>query len=174
MFNPLLTRVADHPVPMTGTSQNPMVRAMTVAALGATALALSGCAYGMGEFAQSRQNRVPVAETTQTGIPVKPATYVVDSTTPPAAIPTSASVPPPATSAAGFPNMNQVPPPPKGKLLTPAEKAKVIADLEALARGQEAAVDKLGKTPSAKCDDAVLKSLDPEAKLKSEVAGQGC
>ena len=139
---------------------------MAAALVGAAAIALSGCAYTMGEFAQSERQPAPAADAAQTGaIPIKPATYVVDTTAAPAGV---------ATTEAAYPNINAVPLPPKSKLLTPEEKAKVIAELEALAKGQEAAVDKTRKAAATKCGAAVQKALDPEAKLKSEVAGQGC
>jgi hypothetical protein len=154
---------------------------MAAALVGAAAIALSGCAYTMGEFAQSERQPAPVADAAQTGaIPIKPATYVVDTTaTPPANVPVPRVVAPAApagvaTTEAAYPNINAVPLPPKSKLLTPEEKAKVIAELEALAKGQEAAMDKTRKAAATKCDAAVQKTLDPEAKLKSEVAGQGC
>ena len=159
-----------------------MRRTLAAALIGAWALALSGCAYTMGEFAQTERqpaSSVPASDTVQTGaIPVKPATYVIDSTTtPPADVPAVATTAAPAavaTTKVAFPNMNQVPPTPKSKLLTPEEKAKVIAELEAMAKSQEAAVEKTRKAAAVKCDTSVQKSLDPEAKLKSEVAGQGC
>ena len=152
---------------------------MAAALVGAAAIALSGCAYTMGEFAQSERQPAPVADAAQTGaIPIKPATYVVDTTaTPPANVPLAVAPAAPAgvaTTEAAYPNINAVPLPPKSKLLTPEEKARVIAELEALAKGQEAAVDKTRKAAATKCDAAVQKALDPEAKLKSEVAGQGC
>jgi hypothetical protein len=152
---------------------------MAAALVGAAAIALSGCAYTMGEFAQSERQPPPVADAAQTGaIPIKPATYVVDTTaTPPANVPLAVAPAAPAgfaTTEAAYPNINAVPLPPKSKLLTPEEKAKVIAELEALAKGQEAAVDKTRKAAATKCGAAVQKTLDPEAKLKSEVAGQGC
>jgi hypothetical protein len=152
---------------------------MAAALVGAAAIALSGCAYTMGEFAQSERQPAPAADAAQTGaIPIKPATYVVDTTaTPPANVPLAVAPAAPAgvaTTEAAYPNINAVPLPPKSKLLTPEEKANVIAELEALAKGQEAAVDKTRKAAATKCGAAVQKALDPEAKLKSEVAGQGC
>ena len=152
---------------------------MAAALVGAAAIALSGCAYTMGEFAQSERQPAPAADAAQTGaIPIKPATYVVDTTaTPPANVPLAvapASAVGVATTEAAYPNINAVPLPPKSKLLTPEEKAKVIAELEAMAKSQEAAVEKTRKAAAVKCDTSVQKSLDPEAKLKSEVAGQGC
>jgi hypothetical protein len=166
VFNALLTSPAHHPSRIIGTDMNFMRRALAAALVATALLALSGCGYSMSEFAQK-----PVGSTAASAepgaLPVKPATYVVDSP----ATPTASGAP---ASAGGFPNLNQVPTDQKAKLLTPEEKAKVIADLEALAKNQEAAIEKARKADSAKCDDAVQKSLNPEAKLKSAAAGQGC
>ncbi len=43
-------------------------------------------------------------------------------------------------------NLNEVPAQPKSKLLSPAEKARVIAELEALAKRQSAALGKTEKS----------------------------
>lgn len=139
------------------------------------ALATSGCAYTMGDFSRSSAATTPASDTTMTGaLPVKPATYVVDTTDKPLTTPTSAPSQPAPETAGSFPNLNQVPEGPKSKLLTPEEKAKVMADLEALAKSQEAAVEKSRKATAAECGDAVKNALDPEAKLKAAAAGQGC
>jgi hypothetical protein len=129
----------------------------------------------MGDFSRGTVSAAPAADTTTTGaLPVKPATYVVDTTDKPLATSASAPGQPAPETAASFPNLNQVPEGPKSKLLTPEEKAKVIADLEALAKSQAAAVEKSRKATTAQCGDAVKNSLDPEAKLKAAAAGQGC
>jgi hypothetical protein len=125
----------------------------------------------MGEFGQSTARATPTDTTATGSLPLKPATYVVDTTDVP---PAAATAPAPNTTASDFPNINQVPAGPKSKLLTPDQKAKVIADLEALAKSQEAAVEKSRKQSATQCDDAVKNALNPEAKLKSEAAGQGC
>jgi len=149
------------------------------------ALATSGCAYTMGDFSRgSTAAATPASDATMTGAPpVQPATYVVDTTDKPYAAPAtltslpqggaSASAAAPAATGA-FPNLNQVPEGPKSKLLTPEEKAKVMSDLEALAKSQEAAVEKSRKASASACGNSVKNSLDPEARLKSEAAGQGC
>jgi hypothetical protein len=159
----LLTTPAHHPHRIIGTDVNLMRRTLAAALVATAVLALSGCGYTMNEFAQKSASATP-ASTEPGALPMKPATYVVDSP----------ATPPAAATASGFPNLNQVPTDQKAKLLTPEEKAKVIADLESLAKSQEAAIEKARKADSAKCDDAVQKSLNPEAKLKSAAAGQGC
>jgi len=140
------------------------------------AVATSGCAYTMGGFDRPTASATPASiDGTSTGaLPMKPATYVVDTTDAPPALPRGGAAATTGETAGSFPNINQVPQEPKSKLLSPEDKAKVIADLEALARSQEAAVERSRKQASSKCDQAVQKSLNPEAKLKSEVAGQGC
>lgn len=169
MFNVLLTTPAHHPSRIIGTDGNFMRRRLAAALVATAVLALSGCGYSMSEFAQKPAASMP-ASGEPGAMPVKPATYVVDSPATPPASGASA----PAATAGGFPNLNQVPADQKSKLLTPEEKAKVIADLEALAKSQEAAIEKARKADSTQCDDAVQKSLDPEAKLKSAATGQGC
>ena len=159
----MLTTPAHHPHRIIGTDVNLMRRTLAAALVATAVLALSGCGYTMNEFAQKSASATP-ASTEPGALSMKPATYVVDSP----------ATPPAAATASGFPNLNQVPTDQKAKLLTPEEKAKVIAELEALAKGQEAAVDKTRKAAATKCGAAVQKTLDPEAKLKSEVAGQGC
>ena len=138
------------------------------------AIATSGCAYTMGGFDRPTAAATPASvDGAATGaLPIKPATYVVDTTDAPPA--RAAAAPATGATAGSYPNINQVPQEPKSNLLSPEEKAKVIADLEALARSQEAAVEKSRKQASGKCDQAVQKSLNPEAKLKSEATGQGC
>ena len=80
--------------------------------------------------------------------------------------PTATSVP---LTDDAYPNINKVPEQPKGKLLSPEEKAKVIAELEALAKGQEARAANSKKT--AKCATDIVKPAD---RLKGETAGAEC
>jgi len=140
------------------------------------AIATSGCAYTMGGFDRPTASATPASiDGSATGaLPIKPATYVVDTTDAPAVPRGAAAAPATGATAGAYPNINQVPQEPKSNLLSPEEKAKVIADLEALARSQEAAVEKSRRQAAAKCDQTVQKSLNPEAKLKGEAAGQGC
>ena len=152
-------------------------RSVTLLIVCAIAASTSGCAYTMGEFDRTADARPASIDAGQTSaLPMKPATYVVDTTNA-ASTSQSADAAPPLpgnTAAHGYPNFNQVPEGPKSKLLTPEQKAKVIADLEALAKSQEAAVEQTRKQSASKCDEAVRNALNPEAKLKSEAAGQGC
>ena len=64
-------------------------------------------------------------------------------------------------------NLNRVPEQPKSKLLTPAEKAKVIAQLEALAKKQSASLGKNSKDCSAQ-------NLDPAQRVASATGDGGC
>lgn len=128
----------------------------------------------MGEFGERNAAATPAsADATTTGaLPLRPATYVVETSGPQGAVPRTVSTEPIAPST--YPNLGAAPEEPKSKLLTPEEKAKVIADLEALAKSQEAAVEKSRKAAATACGSSVKNALDPEAKLKSEAAGQGC
>ena len=122
----------------------------------------------MGDFSRQSASAqaLPASDSAATAsLPVKPATYVTQTT--------DAASPPPTTEAS-YPNLSKVPAEPKSKLLSPEEKAKVIADLEALARSQEASVERSRKDSAARCNEAVKNALDPEAALKGEAAGQGC
>jgi hypothetical protein len=152
-------------------------RLLSLTLVAGLAVATSGCAYTMGEFDQKAAANAPAStdNAATSALPMKPATYVVDTTDMPShAASTGLPAPAPNSAAEAYPNMNQVPQGPKSTLLSPAEKAKVIADLEALAKSQEAAVETSRKRAVAQCGDAVKNTLDPEAKLKSEAAGQGC
>ncbi len=66
-------------------------------------------------------------------------------------------------------NLNQVPAQPKSKLLTPDEKAKVIAELEALAKKQSATLDKSKKSTACASDN-----LDPAQRVASATGDGGC
>ena len=70
----------------------------------------------------------------------------------------------------GNPDLPTPPQQPKSKLLSPEEKARVVAELEALARSQNgtSAADK------AKCDEEAAKALDPEQRLKRDLADGEC
>jgi hypothetical protein len=62
-------------------------------------------------------------------------------------------IPPPVVRTVredGFPNINAPPPEPSGKLLSPEERARVIAELEALKNRQGVAPQ---KPPAKKCTD---------------------
>jgi hypothetical protein len=106
--------------------------------LAAFSLSVSGCAMMRGEFAP-RSNSA-VATPTAVGSPtnLKPAVLVQDGNGPSVTtVPQSRTIDP-----------NTLPPLPKdgttiaqppGKQMTPEEKARVVAELEALARGEPAA-----------------------------------
>ncbi len=66
-------------------------------------------------------------------------------------------------------NLNQVPAQPKSKLLTPDEKAKVIAELEALAKKQSAELDADKNAACAASDD-----LNPAQRVASATGAGGC
>ena len=155
--------------------QRPLPRLRSLLALSLVAgiaVTTSGCAYTMGDFGERGPAATPAATDATSAMPMKPATYVVDTTgAPQGALPRAVSAEP---LPASYPNLGAAPHEPKSKLLTPEEKAKVIADLEALAKSQEAAVEKSRKAAAAACGSSVKNALDPEAKLKSEAAGQGC
>ncbi|MEJ0013017.1 MAG: hypothetical protein WDM94_10425 [Bauldia sp.] len=123
------------------------------------ALALSGCALGMSEFSRTAANTgtgapaVKEAVMEEGAIPLRPAALVEEDVAPvveksPAAVAAETVVP---TST--YPNLNVIPTQPKGKLLSPEEKQKVIAELEALARSQGDALAKERATAAAACDN---------------------
>ncbi len=113
------------------------------------------------------------------GSVMQPAVMVEEATVPaprsgvatraPMAITPSAETadaePAPAATTNGYPNLGAPPEQPKSKLLTPEEKAKVIADLEALAKKQSAG---LGKSAS----DCSKETLDPAQRL-ADASGDG-
>lgn len=126
-----------------------------------------------------------------------PAVTETPAASPPAAVttsteplPTEAPAPPPAVKkdAAGFPNISAPPDQPAGTLLSPEERQKVIAELEALrnrqkeaAGGEEGgaepagAVAKAGATHGAaaikqieKCSDEKIAATDPECQAPGD------
>ncbi len=58
---------------------------------------------------------------------------------------------------------------PKSKLLTPTEKAKVIAELEALAKKQSATLGKTKKSTACAAD-----KVDPAQRVASATGDGGC
>jgi len=109
-----------------------------------------------------------------------PASASAPSPTPPTTMAADLDRPYAAGSAStvatdAYPNLNEVPVRPKDdKLLTPEEKAKVVAELEALAKAQGAPTAEARKAADAECKNAALNALDPETRLKRELAGQEC
>jgi hypothetical protein len=135
-------------------------QALAAAIVAGAAIGLSGCAMGLGEFAKKSDTsltREAVLDGTTTAS-VKPAALVEEELTPtvektPAAA-VDAAVPP-----TGYPNLNSVPQQPGGKLLTPEEKAKVIAELEGLAQKQAVALTKERAAAAAACDNLSAEEL---------------
>jgi hypothetical protein len=150
--------------------------AAAVLAVAALGFLLGGCAYSMSEFALERPAPATVAavaagEATGDAVPLAPTALVDDDLprslglTAPA---TTASLPPTAT-VGGYPSPGPPPNQPDSKLLTPEEKAKVIAELEALARSQKVTPPTAGTQP--KCED---ETLDPAERLRREKEGIAC
>jgi hypothetical protein len=133
----------------TSTKKAQPVPAVAAIATGAPVV-LSGAAYTEGSLTPPpAPNAPPTPPATTDIVPVQPGTTpgaVVASTPPPVpALITAPTVPPapeapppqvpqvPTTTADGFPNINVPPRQPEGQLLTPEERAKLIAELNALA-----------------------------------------
>lgn len=157
-------------------------RLSAAAAIIGLGLLASGCAQSMGELAGGG-----MAATT------RPASLTADgtATTQPAVLTEEMTVPmrsahappmriePPAPQVTSLEqdqsiapaavNLNRVPDQPSGKLLTPTEKAKVIAELEALAKKQSAALDKDSKSAACAAD-----KLDPAKRVASATGDGGC
>lgn len=130
------------------------------------AIGLSGCAMGMSEFSRTAakaDDTAPVmkeAVLEDPALQIKPAALVEeDPVAPaektPAAVAAETVVPP----TGAYPNFNTLPVQPKGKLLTPEEKAKVIAELEGLARSQGDALAKERATAAAACENLSAEAL---------------
>lgn len=142
------------------------VRQGLAAALIASAgLALSGCAYTMGELAQTAKKLAekPVMLTEAVlddgAASVRPVALLEEEVAAPrqrtpAAVAAETVIPP-----TGYPNINAVRPTSKSKLLTPEQKAKVIADLEGLARRQGAAMEKATASAPDACNDLNAEEL---------------
>jgi hypothetical protein len=110
------------------------------------ALMVSGCAFSMNEFGTADRNpdgrSLAAAEVSgqESAIPLGSSALLEDPN----------AVRPPATAAAtvavrqapGYPNLNAPTGDPRTKLLSPEEKAEVIAELEALARQQGSTIRK--------------------------------
>jgi hypothetical protein len=164
----------------------PYPAAVFVVGLG---LALSGCAYSMSEFAQSSPVEAPAAPVVLSDAVPTPSvaptltvapTALAEEEAPP--LPRTAPAQPsddtasvaPQVAAVGYPNINAVPPKSKGKLLTPEEKAKVIADLEALARTQGKETEKVRQAQAAECAADAAKALDAKPPLKGDNQAAKC
>ena len=126
------------------------ISAIVVAVLCASA---AGCALTRGDFVQ-REN-TPVAATS--ALEVRPAVLVQEGA--PATTNTATDQSVRAAAAANPPPSAKPDTAPKeAKLLSPEEKARVVAELEALARGQTA-----GQPADPKTDCAVIAYAKPSA-----------
>jgi len=147
-------------------------RGFAAAALVAAGLVLSGCAYTMGEFSRTAQTPaqgpvVKEAVLEDGAVPLKPAALVEVEPLPSAVVAPAGAATATVLHQSGYPNLNVVPPPSKSKLLTPEEKAKVIAELEGLARKQGATMAK-----EHAATDAVCNGLTAEELRKRMLQGQ--
>ncbi|HZP20311.1 MAG TPA: hypothetical protein VFB16_08885 [Bauldia sp.] len=105
---------------------------------------------------------------TVTAAPLEPsapaATATVAPGTPAAPPAPAATTTPAAPSKDAFPNINAAPVEPAGKLLSPEERAKMIAELEALRKRQRGTLAPDGapaKLP-AKCKDKTVAATDAD------------
>lgn len=143
-------------------------RPAVVIAVCGLALLVSGCAYSLSEFAQEP---TPQAATTAavapaaTGaaVPLQPAALVDEGLAPPSPL---QPAPPVMATGSLLPAASATEP--DSALLTPEEKAKVIAELEALARSQKVTPP---PAPQTKCRD---ETLDAAERLRREVEGIAC
>ena len=158
----------------------PMVRGRGLRRIAALALvagvglASSGCLMSRGEFAQPASEPVVLTggqpqDIVGTPGDAKPAVAAQQEpqSEPPLALTATGQAEPPTLAAAAS---DAPPAEPNSKLLSPEEKARVIAELEGLAKSQgaRAAADK------ARCEEEAAKALDPEQRLKRDLAGGGC
>ena len=168
----------------------PFRRLTAAAAIIGLGLAAAGCAQSIGGFADlgpeasARPVALAPAEPQAMATVARPAVLVNETTVPTPQRSTRATapmeiVPPKAEVATAVEpdtgiapsavNLNQVPEQPKSKLLSPAEKAKVIAELEALAKKQSATLDKGKKSKACSAQD-----LDPAQRVASATGDGGC
>lgn len=132
-----------------------MRRGFAVALVVSAGMALSGCAYTMGELAQAKRPAAKPVMLTEAVLDdgaasAKPVALLEEDVPArkertPAAVAAETVIPP-----TGYPNINAARPVSKGKLLTPEQKARVVADLESLARKQGAAMEKAGAPDACK------------------------
>jgi len=122
------------------------------------ALLATGCTMARDEFVRSDSDPVVL-----TGA-LPPAPAGTEAPADRSAAPLALSTPG-AAAAATLP-----PEQPEAKLLSPEEKADLIAELEALARNHDAraAADATG------CQDLTAQALDPEQQLKRELTDGQC
>lgn len=131
------------------------------------AVLLAGCS-SFGDFGR---RGAPVAAA-RVAEPLQP-TALAEA----AAIPAPRPAPPAVTAAANIgastasPNLGVVPAASEGKVLTPEEKFRVIAELEALARRQGAATEQT-RAQLAACPD--LAAMTVEERMKHVAEGLKC
>jgi len=124
-----------------------------VIAVAVLCASVAGCALTKGDFVQ--RDTTPVAATTP--LEVRPAVLVQEGGST-----TTGSNQGVKTAAANPPTVAKADSPPKQdtKLLSPEEKARVVAELEALARGQTAGATATAAA-DAKADCAVIAYAKP-------------
>jgi len=152
-------------------------RILGLALVVAVGLASAGCVMSRGEFAQPAATPIVLTGAQPQDIVAAPAqaepTVAVQQDSPvemsaPLALSAVAQGEP---ATAGYPAINAPPGQPKSKLLSPEEKARLIAELEALARSQEARA----AASKAACDDEAAQALDPEQqRLNGDFAAGEC
>ncbi len=168
-------------------------RGVVAAAIVGLGLAASACTRTMSDFDTGGAGAFPAAaaapvtlapsDPQAVGGVARPA-VLVDETTVPASSRTAPTTAPmtiapqvgdavtPAQPDRGIAsaavNLNEVPEQPKTKLLTPEEKAKVIAELERMAKKQGAALDK------SKSTNCAADNLDPAQRVASATGDGGC
>ena len=153
------------------------------------AVTLAGCALTPSEFVRPSSGPVALANdppsTTGEAFEIRPAVLVEETVVPPAGstgpppvasataeplpLPAPGSPAPPPTAFAA-PAPDSPPAEPKSRLLSPEEKARVIAELEALARNQKVGT---GAAP-VDCEPSAEDALDPKKQPGSELATGGC
>lgn len=146
------------------------------AAVAGLALTLGGCAYSLGDFGLERPQQ---PEMSAAALPPQPAPQPLQSaaqTTVPLQA-TALADEPVTTGSIGGPSRTGtfvtpgVPQDqPQSKLLSPEEKARVVAELEALAKGQKVGVP-VAAPAAANCAD---ETLDPAERLRREKEGIQC
>lgn len=136
-------------------------------AVAGLAVLMAGCS-SMGDFGR---RGTPVAAAS--GAALQPAALVEAE----APIPPLRVDPPAVTATANIagdsasPNLGVVPPASENRVLSPDEKARVIAELEALARSQGAATER-ARAELADCVD--LSTLTVEERMKRVAQGLKC
>jgi hypothetical protein len=140
-------------------------------------LAASGCMMGRSEFARPVAQSRPASQPMvlpgaslgdQVGSIAAAEPVVAVASPEPETEPMALSDPQPLPAgAAGKP----APADPKSKVLSPEEKARLIAELEALARSQDA---RAPASDPAACNDAAATAADPEKRLNGDFGTGGC